>query len=100
MDRFITIEAATTTFSDAGAPVETWSTFAPLRAELVTNKTADDERASGSTTDVHLTFRTWWVNGITLDHRLTYAGQAYEIRDLAEIRRRRGLDITARRIGP
>ena len=100
MDRLITIEAATSTLDPAGAPVETWSTFATLRAALARNVVADEERAQGSVTDARLTFTTWWVDGITLDHRVTYAGQAYEIRDLAEVGRRNGLTITVRRFGP
>lgn len=100
VDRLIMIEAPTTTLDRAGAPSTTWSPFAALRAELVRNATVDVERANGSTTDVRLTFRCWWIDGITLDHRLTYAGQAFEIRDLSEIGRRNGLEIIARRFGP
>jgi SPP1 family predicted phage head-tail adaptor len=100
LDRLITIEAPTVTLDDAGAPSTTWSTFATMRAQLVKNSTADDERRSGSETDERLTFRMHYLDGVTLNHRLTYQGQAFEIRDLAEIGRRRGLEVIARRFGP
>ncbi|MBB4373314.1 SPP1 family predicted phage head-tail adaptor [Bradyrhizobium sp. cir1] len=100
LDRIVEIQRRTTGLDLYGTPVETWTTFATMRAQLLKNATDGREGARGHTTDAVLTFRTRYLDGVTLENRLTYQGQQFEIIGVSEIGRRVGLDITCRRAGP
>src|SRR5689334_13005349 len=93
LDRLIEIQRRTTGLDLYGTPIETWSTFATVRAQLLKNATDDRENARGHTTNAALTFRMRHLDGITLENRLTYEGQQFEIVGVSEIGRRAGLDI-------
>jgi head-tail adaptor len=49
------------------------------------------------TTDTEITFRTRWL--VTLENRVTYQDQPFEIIRSKDISRRIGLDITCERVG-
>ena len=93
MDRDIVIEAVTRTFDAAGAPVETWSTVLSCRAELVQSTAKEFIRDFGSDHVSSTIFRIRWTDQITLENRVTYNGTHYDIIELAELGRRRGLEI-------
>jgi hypothetical protein len=40
------------------------------------------------------------MDGLTLDNRVSYQGQAFVIRQIKEIGRRVGLDVVCERVGP
>jgi SPP1 family predicted phage head-tail adaptor len=100
LDREIAIERATETIDSYGVPVSTWGTLASMRAEII--DAADDEamRASGASSEATVTFRTRYLPGVTLADRVAYDGHPFNIVQLKEIGRRRGLEIRATRIGP
>jgi hypothetical protein len=45
-------------------------------------------------------FRMRWMDGLTLDNRVSYQAQAFVIQQIEEIGRRIGLDIVCERVGP
>lgn len=100
LDRIIEIQRRTTGLDLYGTPVETWTTFATMRAQLLKNATDDREGARGHTTDAVLTFRMYYLAGLSLNDRLLYEGQQYEITGITEIGRRAGMDVTCQRVGP
>ena len=100
LDRVIEIQRRTTGLDLYGTPVETWSTFATMRAQLLKNATDDRESARGHTTDAVLTFRMYYLASLSLNDRLLYEGQQYEITGMMEIGRRVGIDLTCQRAGP
>lgn len=97
LDREITIERATTAVGDAGTITETWAAFATLRAELV--DTGADE-ADPAITKATVLFRTRFVSGVTVADRISFDGRQFNIKHVAEIGRRRGLELRAERLGP
>ncbi|MDA9453064.1 hypothetical protein XI00_01960 [Bradyrhizobium sp. CCBAU 21359] len=99
LDRVIEIQRRTTGLNLYGTPVETWTTFATMRAQLLKNATDDREGARGHTTDAVLTFRMYYFASLSLDDRLLYQGQQYEITGITEIGRRVGVDIACGRTG-
>lgn len=99
LDRLIEIQRRTTGLDLYGTPVETWTTFATMRAQLLKNTTDDREGERGHTTDAVLTFRMYYFASLSLNDRLLYEGQQYEITGITEIGRRVGLDLTCRRVG-
>ena len=100
LDRLIEIQRRTTGLDLYGAPVETWTTFATMRAQLLKNATDDRESARGHTTDAALTFRMYYFASLSLNDRLLYGGQQFEITGLTEVGRRVGMDVTCERVGP
>ncbi|MFK4523695.1 SPP1 family predicted phage head-tail adaptor [Bradyrhizobium japonicum] len=99
LDRLIEIQRRTTGLDLYGTPVETWTTFATVRAQLLKNATDDREGQRGHTTDVMLNFRMRYFAGLSLNDRLFYEGQQYQITGIAEIGRRVGMDASCERVG-
>ena len=70
-----------------------------VRAKLLQYDVTDREGGGRPTTDAMLTFRCYWFDGATLEARVNYEGEAYEIKKIREIGRRAGLDIVCQRVG-
>jgi SPP1 family predicted phage head-tail adaptor len=102
LDRVILIERPNAPTSDVfGVKTQTWTTVATMRAQKLSNAIIDREGgARGDTTDDTITFRTRWLNGVTLENRVTYQGQPFKIIAIKELGRHIGLDITCERVGP
>jgi SPP1 family predicted phage head-tail adaptor len=100
LDRSIIIERVTPTPDSYGVPMATWATLATLRAELIEGTTDEFIRESGASTEATLTFRTRFLAGVTLADRITFEGAVYNIKQLKEVGRRRGLEIHAVKVGP
>jgi SPP1 family predicted phage head-tail adaptor len=99
LDRVIQIQRPTTGLDMYGTPMQTWALAATMRAQKLENAIADREGARGDTTDAAITFRLRWLDGVTLENRITYEGQQFKIMSTKEIGRRVGLDITCERVG-
>jgi len=100
LDRVIQIERESTALDLYGAPIRVWSGYATMRAQVLQFATDDTESTRGNTTDTKITFRMRWMDGLTLDNRVSYQGQAFVIRQIKEIGRRVGLDVVCERVGP
>lgn len=100
LDRVIEIQRRSTGLDLYGAPIDVWSPFATMRAKLMQIAISDTENASrGNTSDAVIVFRTRWLDGLTLEHRVVYQDSAYTIRNLKELGRRVGWDIQCERVG-
>ncbi|WP_314945908.1 phage head closure protein [Bradyrhizobium cosmicum] len=99
LDRIIEIQRRTTGLDLHGTPVEAWTTFATMRAQLLKNATDDREDARGHTTDATRTFRMYYLASLSLNDRLLYEAQQYEIISIIEIGRRVGMDVTCEKAG-
>jgi SPP1 family predicted phage head-tail adaptor len=100
LDRVIGIERRTTGLNLYGTVIDTWVLVATMRAQKLENATDNHEGARGDTTDTVITFRLRWLDGVTLENRVTYEGQPFKITRIKEIGRRVGLDIQCERVGP
>ncbi|KYH00127.1 head-tail adaptor protein [Bradyrhizobium sp. DOA1] len=99
LDRVIEIQRRTTGLDHYGTPVEAWTTFATMRAQLLKNATDDREGARGHTTDAVLTLRMYYFASLSLNDRLLYEEKHFEITGITEIGRRVGMDVTCQRVG-
>src|SRR4051812_46801253 len=99
LDRVIEIQRRSTGLDLYGTPIDVWTTFATMRAQKLENAVNDREGARGDTTDNVITFRTRRIDGVGLDHRVTFEGQAFKIMTIKEIGRCVGLDIVCERVG-
>jgi SPP1 family predicted phage head-tail adaptor len=100
LDRVIEIQRPTTMLDLYGTPSQGWTTFKRMRAQLLAFSTDNREGQRGNTTDTTITFRMRWLDGVTLENRVLYDGQAFKIIQIREIGRRVGLDLTCERVGP
>ncbi|WP_430251693.1 phage head closure protein [Neorhizobium sp. DAR64860/K0K1] len=93
LDRTITIERFSSTPDDFGTPVETWTPVATLRAQVIQSATEEFLSAQGATDATVIVFRTRWLDGIMTSDQLGYEAKSFNIREVKEIGRRRGLEI-------
>lgn len=93
LDRSIILQVATLTDDGHGNVVEGWADFATVRAEILQATTAEYIRAWGASTEPAFAFRIRWVEGLTVAHRIVYAGRIFPIVEIKEIGRRRGLEV-------
>jgi head-tail adaptor len=100
LDRVIQIERRFSALDQYGTSIDVWISFATMRAQKLENAVSDREGARGDTTDNVITFRMRWIDGVSLEHRVTYQDQPFKIMTIKEIGRRVGLDITCERVGP
>ena len=93
LDRLIIIERPTENVAPSGAVSTGWAQIAVVRAELV-QRTADEfltgfgEAETGSAV-----FRIRYMDGITTADRVVFDGGTYDIDEIAEIGRRRALEL-------
>lgn len=99
LDRLIEIQRRTTTIGLGGTVGQAWTTFATMRAQLLKNATDDREGERGHTTDATRTFRMYYFASLSLNDRLLYEGQQYDVKQITEIGRRVGMDVTCERVG-
>lgn len=95
LDRTIAIERKTETVSPTGAVVAAWQNVATVRAEIVTQSASEFLTGFGEAENGTIVFRVRYVAGITTDDRVSYAGHVYDLKEVTEIGRRRGLELRA-----
>lgn len=93
LDRLITIERQAETVAPSGAVTSSWAPLASARAELV-QQTADEFLAGpGEAEERTLVFRIRWRAGLSTADRVIFEGQPYDVKQIVEIGRRRGLEL-------
>lgn len=94
-DRIAYIQRPTQTTDATGRPVSTWSAVATIWLRRKTNReieSFEDRQERGSKT---IEFETPRMISITVHDRLLIDSVVYDILNISEIGRRRGLNITA-----
>lgn len=89
----IEIERATETVNGYGTPARTWSLVVTLRAEIVRRTAEEFLREQGAATNELITFRTRYLDGILTSDRVMYDGRAFDIREVAPIGWRQGMEL-------
>lgn len=94
----ITLQRATVTVDDAGTPADTWADLATLRAEKVEQSTVEAIRAFGASDEELVVFRARFFEGLTNADRVVWNGLAFNIRQIAPIGHRKGLELRCVRV--
>lgn len=97
LDRTIRLDRVVHETNDFGTPVETWATLATLRAEIVSASTEEFIRDFGASDETVTVFRCRYLAGVTLADRVFYEGRPYDLKEIVEIGRRKGLELRCRR---
>ena len=99
MDTIIYLQSFTTTADSYGGLTKTWATDATEKAKLDCSATGSGEdyedHVNRSVSRIAFTIR--WKSTPTVKNRVLYADEAYDIRKIEEIGRRKFLKITAER---
>ena len=98
LDRTISIQRATSTVAPAGTVSEAWATVAIVRAELVSLGATEQSAAFGEAETVGLVLRTRYLAGLTTADRVLLDGEAFNLKAIVEIGRRRGLELRIERV--
>ncbi|WP_275789112.1 phage head closure protein [Pararhizobium gei] len=93
MDRTITVQRSAESVDAAGTPSFVWSDLATVRAEIIEASAQEYIRASGEGDETVAIFRTRYIDGVTNADRVQFDGLLHNIRQVTEIRRRKGLEL-------
>lgn len=94
LDRTITIQRQTQA-KDGPRVVTAWTDIATVRAEIVQQSASEFLTGYGEAETGTVIFRIRYLGGITTADRILFDGTAYNIKEIAEIGRRRGLELRA-----
>ena len=98
MKHLITIQEVVSGVDEHGTPVETGVVFYSLRAELVQQSTDEFLKAQGAVGETVVVFRTRYLDGVTVAHRVLFKGEPYNVRQVAPIEGNRGLELRCARL--
>lgn len=93
LDRQIALERKSETVSVSGTVVSAWTQIATVRAELVQQGTEEALTGYGEAERGNLVFRIRYLAGITTADRVIFEGTTYDIDEIAELGRKRGLEL-------
>jgi SPP1 family predicted phage head-tail adaptor len=93
LDKVIVLERATTAVDDYGTPVEAWTEFATVRAQLIQSTTEEFMQTFGMATQTAVVFRIRYLDGITLADRVRHDGRIFDLKEVKELGRREGLEL-------
>jgi len=101
LDRVIDITRTTTTPNpdepwEPGTPVTT--TVATVRAQVIQQSTEEFMKSFGEAQETAIVFRIRWLDGVLLTDQIAYDGKSFDIVEIKEIGRRRGLDLRAKAV--
>lgn len=95
LDRVISLLREVKAKNEHHVPVPTWLNIATVRAEIVTQSASEFLTGFGEAENGTIVFRIRYLAGITTADRVTYAGKVYDLKEVTEIGRRRGLELRA-----
>ena len=93
----IEIQRGTDSMNDYGTPSTVWRPFATVRAERIDQTTEEFLNTAGVTDEEAVVFRIRFVDGIGNVDRVVWKGEAFNIRQVTPIGRRKGLDLRCTR---
>lgn len=76
-----------------GVSAPGYSAFATVRAQILQQSTEEFLRAYGETAMTAVVFRLRWLSGVTTSHRIVHEGRNFNIREVKEIGRGKGLEL-------
>lgn len=93
LDNTITIRSVAYVDDGYGGQIPAETDFATMRAQIIEESTEEFVRNYGTVTERLRIFRTRWLDGVTLEMVVVHDGDAYNIKQIKRIGRRRGLEL-------
>lgn len=98
LTELIRIERATSGANEYGTPTTTWEPVAAVRAEAVMQSTTEYIRNFGASDEELVIFRARFVDGVTNADRVVWEGEPFNIKQVAPIGRREGIELRCVRV--
>lgn len=95
MQHTIELQRLTETLNPARHAIQTWTTYASGKAELRQAGVSEFLTSFGEGVTNNAVFVIRWIPGVALSNRILHGGKVWNIVALAEIGRRRGLELRA-----
>lgn len=96
LDRVVIVQRASETQDQFGGKSAGWADLATVRAQLIQSATSEFMQAGGEQAERVLAFRIRWVSDLRNADRVVFEGAPYEVIEVKEIGRRRGLELRCR----
>lgn len=96
MDRTIRVERSVETSDEYGGVTAGWGEAITVRAQLIEQSTSDFMQGAGEEARRIAIFRARWISGLTNADRVVFEGLAYDVEQVKEIGRRRGVELRCR----
>lgn len=93
LTRKIVIQRSQAAVDDYGTPVKAWAAIYTLRAEVVERSTSEFMQTGGATDEALIVFRVRHVPGLSNADQVTFDGKTYQIKEVTELGRRKGLEL-------
>lgn len=93
LDRRITIERKTETETPSGDVVKAWTPIVSVWAEIIQQTATEFFTGYGEAETGSVIFRIRFVAHITTADRVTYNGNAYNLKEIKELGRRDALEL-------
>lgn len=98
LDRKITLQRYSRNGVDENrTPIEGWADIATVPAQIIQASTVEFIR-NGGVDETAIIFRIRFIAGITNSDRIIYEGENFNIKEVKEIGRRKGLDLRCLRL--
>lgn len=95
LDREIEVQRLTYETDEYGTSRPTATTLATLRAQLVQQGAREFFANGAATTERRVVFRTRFIEGVTPADQVRHEGETFDVTEVREIGRRRGLELHA-----
>lgn len=95
LNRKIRIEVNTPTRDDAGDSIDSWSTLSTVWASMQSGSGGEKTEAEKSASTNVVTFRMYWLSGVSSKNRICYNSEYYNILGVSEIGYLEGMEIKA-----
>lgn len=96
LDRTITVQRLGEVQDEFGGVSSGWTDLATLRAQLIESSTSEWMEAGGEQAGRSVALRCRWLDGIRNADRVIFEGQPFDVLEVKEIGRRRGLELRAK----
>ena len=93
LDRTITVQRGGEVQDDYGGVSLGWTTVATVRAALLESSTSEFMQAGGEQAERTVAFRIRWLADLRNADRVLFEGAAFDVLQVKEIGRRRGLEL-------
>lgn len=93
LDRQINIERLTETITPSGGSIKAWQVIATVRTELVQQSATEFLTGFGEAESGTAIFKMRYLPDITTADRVVYGGVVYDLKEIKEIGRRRGMEL-------
>ncbi|MCK9497108.1 MAG: phage head closure protein [Dehalococcoidia bacterium] len=100
LDRRITLQRFTATQDAYGEPIETWADYVTVWARVEPLRGRERFEAQREHAEVDTRFHLRYRDDLTVEDRITYEGDLYDIEAILETGRHEGLEILGRAVQP